>query len=52
MNSIFGGKKARSNFWANLATRVMESEKLQTGVGNLVGKLADRLGEAFSKHNS
>jgi hypothetical protein len=52
MNSLFGTHKARSNFWANLATRVMESEKLQTGVGNLVGKLADRLGEAFSKHNT
>ncbi len=52
LNSFFGGKKARSNFWANLATRVLESEKLQTGVGNLVGNLADRLGEAFNKHKS
>ncbi|MEN9951019.1 MAG: hypothetical protein RLY85_1771 [Bacteroidota bacterium] len=51
MNSLFGGKKARSNFWADLATRVMESEKLQTGVGNLVGKLADKVGEAFSKNS-
>lgn len=52
MNSIFGGKKARTNFWADMATRVMESEKLQAGVGSLIGKLADRIGEAFSKHNS
>jgi hypothetical protein len=29
----------------------MESEKLQTGVGNLVGKLADKVGEAFSKNS-
>lgn len=52
MNSIFGGKKTRTNFWADMATRVMESEKLQAGVGNIIGKLADRIGEAFSKHSS
>jgi hypothetical protein len=52
MNSIFGGKKNRTNFWADMATRVMESEKLQAGVGNLIGKLADRIGDAFSRHSS
>ena len=52
MNSIFGGRKNRTNFWADMATRVMESEKLQAGVGHLIGKLADRIGEAFSKQGS
>lgn len=52
MNSIFGSRKARTSFWADMATRIMESEKLQAGVGSLVGKLADKIGEAFSKHSS
>jgi hypothetical protein len=47
MNSIIGGKRQSTNFWAEVVTRVMESEKLQKGVSSLVGKMADKIGEAF-----
>jgi hypothetical protein len=44
---MFGSKKSQTNFWADTATRIMESEKLQQGVGSLISKLADKLGEAI-----
>jgi hypothetical protein len=47
LNSMFGSKKSQTNFWADTATRIMESEKLQHGVGSLISKLADKLGEAI-----
>jgi hypothetical protein len=49
-NSIFGSrKKSTTHFWADVATRVMESEKLQTGVSKLAETLADKVGEAIHK---
>ena len=47
LNSIFGGKRTTSNFWAGIVTRFMESEKLQEGVSNLVNKVADKIGDAL-----
>lgn len=49
MNSIFGGRKSQSNFWADLVGRIMESEKLQNGIGKMVSNLADKIGDAL-KH--
>ena len=47
-NSIFGTKKkSTTHFWADIVTRVMESEKLQQGVSNLVNKVADKIGDAL-----
>jgi len=47
LNSIFGGKRTTTNFWAGIVTRFMESEKLQQGVSNLVNKVADKIGDAL-----
>lgn len=47
LNSIFGNKKSQTNFWADIVTRFMESEKLQQSVGSLVSSLADKVGEAL-----
>lgn len=47
LNSIFGTKKSQTNFWADIATRFMESEKLQQAVGSMVSTLADKVGEAL-----
>lgn len=44
LNSVFGNK-GRGNFWAEVVARVMDSEKLQSGIGNLLSKLADMVGE-------
>jgi hypothetical protein len=49
-NSIFGSKKkTTTHFWADIVTRIMESEKLQTGVSKLAETLADKLGDGI--HN-
>ena len=46
INSFFGEKKKQNgNFWGDMAGRFMESEKLQTGVGNFVEKMASKLGD-------
>ena len=55
-NSFFGSrKKSTTHFWADIVTRIMESEKLQNGVSKLAETLADKLGEgihkAFGKNN-
>ena len=47
LNSVFGEKKARTHFWASILSRFMESEKVQKGIGNLMDKIADKLGNAF-----
>ena len=47
LNSFFGGKRGSSNFWADIVTRFMESEKLQHGVSNLVSKMADKVGDVL-----
>ena len=47
LNSIFGGKRSTTNFWADIVGRFMESEKLQQGVSNLVNKVADKIGDAL-----
>jgi hypothetical protein len=47
LNTIFGGRKSPTHFWADIVTRVMESEKLQHGIGDLVTKAADKIGEAL-----
>ncbi|MEY3351374.1 MAG: hypothetical protein RIQ50_1485 [Bacteroidota bacterium] len=47
LNSIFGGKRSTTNFWADIVSRFMESEKLQQGVSNLVSKLADKIGDVL-----
>ena len=47
LNSIFGGKRTTTNFWADIVGRFMESEKLQQGVSNLVNKVADKIGDAL-----
>ena len=47
LNSIFGNKKSQTNFWADIATRFMESEKLQQAVGSMVSSLADKVGESL-----
>ncbi len=49
LNSVFGEKKARTHFWASIFSRFMESEKVQQGIGNLMDKIADKLGNAFKK---
>jgi hypothetical protein len=49
-NSIFGSKKkTTTHFWADIVTRIMESEKLQTGVSKLAETLADKVGEGIHK---
>ncbi|MFM7223761.1 MAG: hypothetical protein ACKO03_10075 [Bacteroidota bacterium] len=47
LNSIFGGRKSTTNFWADIVSQFMESEKLQQGVSNLVAKLADKIGDVL-----
>ncbi|MEY3541958.1 MAG: hypothetical protein RLZZ204_770 [Bacteroidota bacterium] len=47
LNSVFGGKRSTTNFWADIVTRFMESEKLQDGVSNLVSKMADKVGDVL-----
>ncbi|MFN5480470.1 MAG: hypothetical protein ACK43J_07780 [Chitinophagaceae bacterium] len=47
LNSILGGKRSTTNFWADIVSRFMESEKLQQGVSNLVSKLADKIGDVL-----
>jgi len=49
LNSVFGEKKARTHFWASILSRFMESEKVQQCIGNLMDKIADKLGNAFKK---
>lgn len=49
LNSVFGEKKTHTNFWAGILSRFMESEKVQEGIGNLMDKIADKLGNAFKK---
>ncbi len=49
LNSVFGEKKAHTHFWAGILSRFMESEKVQEGIGNLMDKIADKLGNAFKK---
>jgi hypothetical protein len=47
LNSVFGGKRSATNFWADIVSRFMESEKLQQGVSNLVSKMADKVGDVL-----
>jgi hypothetical protein len=47
LNSVFGGKRTTTNFWADIVTRFMESEKLQEGVSNLFSKMADKVGDVL-----
>lgn len=49
LNSVFGEKKAQTHFWASILSRFMESDKVQQGIGNLMDKIADKLGNAFKK---
>ena len=49
LNSVFGEKKAHTHFWASILSRFMESEKVQQGIGNLVEKLIDKLGNIMKK---
>lgn len=49
LNSVFGEKKAHTHFWAGILSRFMESDKVQQGIGNLMDKIADKLGNAFKK---
>ena len=49
LNSVFGKKKAHTHFWASILSRFMESEKVQKGIGNLVEKLVDKLGNIMKK---
>ena len=50
LNSVFGSKKkSSSNFWADIVTRFMESEKLQNGVSKLAETLADKVGDGIHK---
>lgn len=52
MNSVFGGKRSNTSFWADIVTRFMESEKLQEGVSNLVSKMADKVGDVLKGEKS
>jgi NAD-specific glutamate dehydrogenase len=52
MKSVFGGKRSSTNFWADIVTRFMESEKLQEGVSNLVSKMADKVGDVLKGDKS
>ena len=47
LNSVFGGKRSATNFWADIVSRFMESEKLQQGVSNLVSNMADKVGDVL-----
>lgn len=48
MNSVFGSvRKNSANFWREMITRFMESEKLQQGVGNFAASIADKIGEGI-----
>lgn len=48
MNSAFGTvKKNSANFWREIITRFMESEKLQQGVGKFAASVADKIGEGI-----
>ncbi|NBT15490.1 MAG: hypothetical protein EBS95_03945 [Chitinophagia bacterium] len=47
LNTMFGNRKSPGHFWADIVSRVMESEKLQHGIGDLVTKAADKIGEAL-----
>lgn len=47
LNSFFGNRKSPGHFWADLVSRIMESEKLQHGIGDLVSKAADKIGETL-----
>ena len=49
LNSVFGEKKSHTHFWASILSRFMESEKVQEGIGNLMDKIADKLGNALKK---
>jgi hypothetical protein len=49
LNSVFGEKKSHTHFWASILSRFMESEKVQEGIGNLMDKIVDKLGNAFKK---
>ena len=49
LNSVFGEKKAQTHFWASILSRFRESEKVQQGIGNLVEKLVDKLGNIMKK---
>ena len=49
LNSVFGEKKARTHFWASILSRFMESEKVQQGIGNLVEKWVEKLGNLMRK---
>jgi hypothetical protein len=49
LNSVFGEKKAHTNFWAGILSRFMESEKVQQGIGNLFENLIEKLGNTFKK---
>lgn len=50
MNSVFGSvRKNSANFWKEIITRFMESEKLQQGVGKFASSVADKIGEGI--HN-
>jgi hypothetical protein len=52
LNSIFGGKRNTTNFWAGIVTRFMESEKLQEGVSKVVSKMADKVGDVLKGDKS
>jgi hypothetical protein len=52
LNSFFGGKRATTNFWADIVGRFMESEKLQQGVSSLLSKMADKIGDALKGDKS
>lgn len=48
LNTVFGSvKKNSANFWREIITRFMESEKLQQGVGNFAASVADKIGEGI-----
>ena len=49
LNSLFGEKKARTHFWASILSRFVESEKVQQGIGKLVEKMVDKLGNIMRK---